>query len=223
MEEEATHLHKPTFQVPSKLNQLALGLQTAFVLIQLSGVFHHCFLPPLNHHILQGRNQDILTFIIPVLSTARVHESCTICIYHIETHHWMLVYVSTLCNLYFPMTNISMLKSQIYVKCDWSLFLSLQSTFFSWELREEREQVSKLYFLILKPPVFFSFPPLSDQFVILTHFCLHFHLHSLLSSVRIHPSKTIKAILNNPYAQHLSTSSLNQCILFPRSLGGPSG
>lgn len=152
------NLHKPTFQVPSKLNQLALGLQTAFVLIQLSGVFHHCFLPPLNHHILQGRNQDILTFIIPVLSTARVHESCTICIYHIETHHWMLVYVSTLCNLYFPMTNISMLKSQIYVKCDWSLFLSLQSTFFSWELREEREQVSKLYFLILKPPVFFFFP-----------------------------------------------------------------
>lgn len=162
MEEEATQPPQTHFSSPIQAKSVSLGFADHLCLNPalwcIPSLCNHLFPPPLSHHLLQERNQDILIFIIPVLSTAHVHESCPICIYYIETHPWMLVYVSILCNLYFPMTNISIPKSQIYVKYDWILFLSLQSTFFSWELREEREQVSELYFLILKPSVFFFFP-----------------------------------------------------------------
>lgn len=102
----ATQPPQTHFSSPIQAKSVSLGFADHLCLNPalwcMPSLCNHLFPPPLSHYVLQERNQDILIFITPVLSTARVHESCPICIYHIETHPWMSVYVSTLCNLYFP-------------------------------------------------------------------------------------------------------------------------
>lgn len=88
MKEEATHLSQNSFSYLIQAVSLPLDLQSTFVLILGSYIFHHgvILFPPSLHHYLKERNQAVCIFGCPVFSTIHVNKSCPRCIYYIETN-----------------------------------------------------------------------------------------------------------------------------------------